>query len=115
MGWTGPMTYRQYLVWKAWLKEEWNNPSRSDYYAMSTALRIVQKFNKEASSVKLDDLKIPFGFKTVSLEPTEEVKPRDESWMKGRTPPPIMTKETIAEAQAAMSKSTWAQSIGAKK
>ena len=31
------MTYRQYLVWLAWLKEDWNRPSRTDHYIMQAA------------------------------------------------------------------------------
>ena len=37
MGWTGPLTHRQYLGWQAWLEIEWDRPSRSDWYAMQVA------------------------------------------------------------------------------
>lgn len=37
MGWPGPMTERQFITWQAWLREEYNNPSRADYYAMEVA------------------------------------------------------------------------------
>lgn len=37
MGWDGPMTERQYLVWLAWLYEDYNRPSRADYYALKVA------------------------------------------------------------------------------
>lgn len=50
MGWPGPMTYRQYLAWEAWLEQEMNNPGRLEFYLMRlmwetrySALRTVPK------------------------------------------------------------------------
>jgi hypothetical protein len=37
MGWSGPMTERQYVTWMAWLDLELNNPSRADWYSMMVA------------------------------------------------------------------------------
>ena len=37
MGWSGPMTDRQYNAWLNWLDADMNNPSRADYYAMMVA------------------------------------------------------------------------------
>lgn len=37
MGWPGPMTDRQFQAWQAWLKADWNRPSRADHYAMQVA------------------------------------------------------------------------------
>lgn len=37
MGWQGPMTERQYVTWIAWLNENYNHPSRADYYALKIA------------------------------------------------------------------------------
>lgn len=34
MGWYGPLTHRQFLVWQVWLRNQWNQPSRSDFYTM---------------------------------------------------------------------------------
>lgn len=37
MGWDGPLTDRQFLVWQAWLDEDYNHPSRGDLYLMQVA------------------------------------------------------------------------------
>jgi hypothetical protein len=53
-------TYRQYLVWEAWLREQWNTPDRHDYYLMQIALRVIQSRLKKGSSLSPDSQKIPF-------------------------------------------------------
>jgi hypothetical protein len=61
MGWEGPMTHRQFLTWRAWQAEEWNKPSRADYYARQAAgesRRSVMKDPRQA--IDLNGLKIPF-------------------------------------------------------
>jgi hypothetical protein len=40
MGWGGRVTHRQHLAHQYWLSEEWNRPSRSDYYQMQTAAQV---------------------------------------------------------------------------
>lgn len=53
-------TYRQMLTWMAYLGEEWNQPDRSDHYLMQIAMEVRRVLHKNPSSVKLDDMKIPF-------------------------------------------------------
>lgn len=35
MGWHGPLTYYQFLVWRAWHDAELNNPGKTEYYLMA--------------------------------------------------------------------------------
>lgn len=58
------MPHRQFLCWREWLKERWNQPSRSDHYQMATTRAVL------GSRAPLDDFKIPFG----KPEPVEEPK-----------------------------------------
>lgn len=62
MGWPGPMTHRQFLVWQAWLDKEWNVPSRSDWYAMQTAREVLcSGQDKEyRAKVSAGDFRMPF-------------------------------------------------------
>lgn len=32
MGWSGPMTWKQYTTWLAWLELDMERPSRNDWY-----------------------------------------------------------------------------------
>lgn len=53
------VSYREYLAWRERFKQEWNSPSRTDYYLMQIAALVIRM--KKGS---LDKLKIPFKFKT---------------------------------------------------
>lgn len=54
------MTHRQFLVWHAWLRKEWDMPSRADHYAMQTAAEVRRTALKDKNSVQLNQFKIPF-------------------------------------------------------
>ncbi len=58
MGWTGPVTYRQHLAWRAWVTMDFESPSRDNYYQMQTAMRIDSGNVKEPSKLKLDDYRL---------------------------------------------------------
>lgn len=47
--------YLHYLVWLEWLRKQWNEPSRSDYYLMAIARSALQ------SRADLAKFKIEFG------------------------------------------------------
>jgi hypothetical protein len=67
------------MIWEQWLREDWNNPSRADYYIM----RLTQiGFCKKGTD--LNSLKIPFEFK-----PEEEHR---EPWQ-----PRKMSKEEMEQ------------------
>jgi hypothetical protein len=69
MGWTGPLTYRQALVWQAWLDMQWNMPSRSDFYAMQTALEVVRmRLGKKAGRAKMKNMKLKFDERNAALK-----------------------------------------------
>lgn len=58
MGWNGPMTHRQFLVWQVWLDEEMNNPSREDHYLMQIAQEVAKTRAKHPNQVKLEGFKL---------------------------------------------------------
>ena len=68
MGWPGPMTHRQYLLWRVWSQEQWNRPSRSDHYLMAVAreLRALPHlvWGEQPPESTLDDLRVSFTFKS---------------------------------------------------
>jgi hypothetical protein len=47
------MTHRQFVTWQVWLAEQWNNPSRSDYYAMATTTAVERVLAKNPGSITL--------------------------------------------------------------
>lgn len=52
LGWTPPLTHRQYLTLQAWRQDELNRPSRADYYAMRVA--------QAMAGGRLDDYRVEF-------------------------------------------------------
>jgi hypothetical protein len=61
MGWEGPITHRQYLVWIEWLDMQYDYPSRADYYEMQTAAEVCRmRVGKKASTIKLESMRIRF-------------------------------------------------------
>lgn len=65
MGWSGPLTGRQYVLWLAWLEAEWNTPDRGDHYSMQNAALLKLLYhavlNKTPpSDIALNKFKIPF-------------------------------------------------------
>jgi hypothetical protein len=59
--------HRMYLAMVAWLDEQWNQPGRSDWYAMQIAQMVRNKNSK--NPIGLSEFKIPFEF---PQPPTEE-------------------------------------------
>lgn len=62
-GWGEPMSHLEFLVWHRWLEQQWQVPSRADWYAMQTAaeIRLVRNsFSKNPQAVRLSSMKIKF-------------------------------------------------------
>lgn len=55
--------HREYLAWMAKFRDEWNEPSRSDYYLMQIAAAVIRM--KKGG---LDKLRIPFQFKDAAAK-----------------------------------------------
>lgn len=67
MGWSGPLTHKQYITWVAWLDHEWNRPNRSDHYIMELRCDVQRIFAKNPRNVKPDRLQ----FITTAPKPTK--------------------------------------------
>jgi hypothetical protein len=48
------MTHRQLIAWQQWLRDEYNHPSRTDYYLMQLTSCVLR------TDAKLEDLRIKF-------------------------------------------------------
>ena len=70
----GRWSHREYLTRLAWLDLQWNEPDRSDHYAMQIARAIRQILNK--STVTLDQQKIPFDLRRQPVEEEESEEQR---------------------------------------
>lgn len=73
MGWLGPMTHRQCLAWTYWLRDEWDRPSRSDWYVMQLNTSLARMFAKNPSSIEVKHFKLEF-----KDESTEHTGPMSE-------------------------------------
>lgn len=73
------VTYREFLTWQAWLNNQWNEPSRTDYYLMQIAAWVAGK-----AQVNVASFRLPFTFKKqeaklVKLESAEKTVERSKS------------------------------------
>lgn len=60
MGWPGPLTHRQFLVWGHWLDGEWNRPDRGDKYLQQVAYEVRRGNAKHPNRVKFEHLELKF-------------------------------------------------------
>lgn len=88
MGWTGPMTHRQYVAWQKWLSSQWNEPSRTDHYLMQVAAESFRPHARHPEAVKMDSYRLKF-------YTTREAKPSATSVIEER------------KARAERSRATW--------
>mgnify|MGYP001574194689 FL=1 len=99
---------REYLMRIAWMEQQWNEPDRSDNYAMQIAAevkRFREAFSKNPQAVALADMKIPFGRssdqpQSLYTKPIEELTPEET--------------EIRRRAAATLSKARWAGRLGVK-
>ncbi len=54
------MTHRQFLVWQAWLEEEWENPSRTDFYLMQLEATLIDVNRTDGLGTDVNKRKISF-------------------------------------------------------
>jgi hypothetical protein len=116
MGWKGPVTHWQFIVWQVWLEQEWNKPSRTDHYLMQLNATVRGLVSKDRTS--LSDLQIKFQLpsdkadekhKQQSSSSSQEVVLPADFWV-----PKRMTKEDVARANA-MARLAQVQMVKAKK
>ena len=74
----------EYLLYQEHFRQEWNNPSRSDYYAMQTAQVVAQKFADKPEKILLQSFKIPFSFEKQTPESIEEKKTQAEEFKRNQ-------------------------------
>lgn len=98
MGWSVPLTHRQFLLCQSWLDEQDNQPSRSDHYAMQIACEIARTRAKYPNNVKLDGFKLVFTKQKVekkrgkSLTKEGKATITEQMWI-GRMSAPITVKK----------------------
>jgi hypothetical protein len=81
MGWDGPMTYRQFKVWQAWLREEWNTPTRSDYYLMEIACEVRRVLSSKPGNIKVEHFKLEWVTGSQEKELTPEQLDQFSDWV----------------------------------
>jgi hypothetical protein len=60
MGWRGPMTHRQFGAWQAWLRRQWNEPTRTDDYLAQIACEVRRGWVKKPQSVRLQHFRLRY-------------------------------------------------------
>lgn len=69
------MDHVEFLVMFQWLQNQWNEPSRGDWYSMQTTAEIRafrQSFSKHPKAINLRSFKLPFKFSGEEKEETFE-------------------------------------------
>lgn len=64
------MTARQWLVWREWMKNDWNDPNRSDWYVMELTAAVKRIFADKPMNVTTESQKQTFTWKTVDADGT---------------------------------------------
>ena len=80
-------THRELLVWNAWLDQEWDNPSRSDWYAMQVAAEVQRLYEQRLKSpkpVQVKDMKLNFTTEKDANKPLRVEKKVATAWSKAR-------------------------------
>ena len=54
------MTHRQFICWHHWIEQQYNTPSRADYYRMLIAREIRMGNVKNPNNVHIDGFKLTF-------------------------------------------------------
>jgi hypothetical protein len=77
LGW-GPLTHREFVTWQAWLDEQWNKPSRTDFYLMRIAYYLLSEPPHD-----LNQMKIPFEKKSIKrrMSKTEATQMAKNKWL----------------------------------
>lgn len=84
MGWEGPVTSQQLDVWDAWFEEQYNRPSRMDYYLAQIAW-VVHRcvsglFSKSPITTKLSAFILKFTGREERKPGKEQVVFEKEKW-----------------------------------
>jgi hypothetical protein len=56
------VTFRQYLHWQAWVRDQWNEPSRTDLMVQQLTLVVARIMAKHPDKVKFADFDLKFKF-----------------------------------------------------
>ena len=46
IGWSPPLTHRQYAAWQAWRELQWDRPTRDNFYQMQTACEVRRGYTR---------------------------------------------------------------------
>lgn len=105
MGWDGPLTHRQFFVWQQWLSDQFEKPSRTDFYLMQVAAEVRKLFNKNPASVDINNMKLKWKEQNEEGKDVGVDKPVNEEqrkkriemikqvWLSRMTAPVIMQNE----------------------
>lgn len=100
MGWPGPVTHRQHVTYLAWLAEQFNVPSRADYYVMANTVAVRQVISQRPRQYTIPKEVLKFGEGTGTGAGGESA----------REDKPALT----VEEAAALSKARWGGFMQAK-
>ncbi len=63
MGWEGPVTHRQLLMWGEHFRLEMDRPSRTDFYLMRVAFEAFYSQRKYPNKIDLEPFRLSFSSK----------------------------------------------------
>lgn len=71
MGWSGPVTHRQYRVWQAWFSLQLDSPSKQDHYMMQLTCEVRRAAAAHPNKYRPEQFRIRFGANKPSRSPHE--------------------------------------------
>lgn len=84
MGWPGPMTHRQFRVWRAWLEMDMDRPGKAEWYIMQATAEGIRPHLKKGAKVGAGDYKMKFttaGRKKKAPAPAQSLNENKAIWL----------------------------------
>ena len=79
----------KYLVWMAWLSEQWNVPTKADYYQMQTSCEVRRVLSTNPRNIQIDHFKLKFGPKKPPISVSHAAMLSKAKWISFMTMNPV--------------------------
>lgn len=75
------VSHREFLGWVAWMNNQWNSPSRSDWYLMELMAVVRRLMHDNPASVQPRQFRLRFDDESAESKPGHSVEQSKSTWM----------------------------------
>ena len=73
-------THREYLAWLAYLEDQWNEPTLTDFYLMEIAAEVRRVLSKKPNDIRIGQFLLKFGKGSQAQQQPESVEAVKARW-----------------------------------